>query len=473
MDILVVCSNGECGEIFSSPPDPPGGKAKCPACGKLTPVEPLEAPSKPSPESPTPTPVSKPHVQPQPRPVRQRPAHPALQLQAPPQAIADEAPAGPQADSSQPESSMQRTNVLESLTGGMAPPPEQNVFGYKTTAIALLLCSLLGMIAGAVGGVYATDNIIVGLYAGSALGWAAGFAAGMLLVLAVEHAEPPRLRCPMCRKVFPAGTESCTLCGSGLAEESADPLANECLAAGRYALSCRGSIAGMTALTVLTLAAVGGWDLLLRAYPAAMEQWKHLAAAWLAIWLLIAAAYCAEALAASARGALLRKGGAPHAPRLLDLANLRPLLRLVVAAVIYAASIVLLPLAPLALAGVGIAGALHPLRLGVLIQAGWRLAKDLTILWMVTLLYLAAMAVGSAVVGALQWGRSYLPVTAGGSGVAIAFSINLVLAALLAINVSIFALAIFRCAGLFARHNLRSLSLELRTAADTGGARAT
>lgn len=457
MEILVVCSNAECGEIFGTPEHPPEGKATCPACGKVTLLESAAPPVAAGPV------VTGPAAAADALPARPRyhPPHPSLQLQSPP---LEAAPEPPPQDTPQ-ESSFHATGVLESLTNGQAPEPGTNVLGFKTSRIAMAVFGMLGLSAGAVGGAVAEGNHVLGLYAGAFLGWVAGFAAGALMVLTVERNEPAGLRCPICRNLFPAGTESCTLCGSALTAESADLFAADCLAAGQYALSCRGSIAGMAALAAISFAAIMGLNLLVQAYPAAMELWQYLLWSALAAWLLLAAGYWADSLAGAARGALMRKAAVPHRTRLLAPANLGPLLRLALAAAVYVAPIVLLPLAPLALVGVGIPGALHPLRLGTLVRTAMRLTKDLAVLWMVMLLYLGAMAAGVALVVAIQWGASSLPPLEGWQGVAVAFAVNLAMVTILAIDVSVFGLAIFRCAGLFARHNRHSLSIDLRAVA--------
>jgi len=513
MAILVMCSNPQCGELFEVDDQAAGTDVSCPSCGVSQQAGPADGGRAATRQqaAPTPAPTDLPEpaeqggVRPEPVTAEElfadEPAAAGLAEQAggqaapasptaarrrhvePDRAQEDASLAGPdaaehafpaqpgrRAETAGPPGETDLTAELDSILSPLdgqstdqASPAEfgvEAVMEYRGVTAMIFLVGLFGIGAGFVGGFYCLPfGRVVGGYLGAAAGWVAGFLLAFLLLLA-NKAQASRLRCSVCKKVFPVGTEVCNWCGSVLSGPELDPLVADCLRAGAYALSNRASLYWMSLLLATVAALVFGILEALRRFPAELASARPglIGLCWLIGFLTFA--HWLRYLLETIGGTVNMSDRVGSAPRYWSFRNVG--LGLVGLGVLaaYVLPMLTMPLLPLGLLAISGSRKGIAFNLPAVVRAAWRNAKDFALMWLLLLLWSSGLALTAALAAALWYGMSVLvPPSQDISGIAMSIAFLAVTAGLAGAAGTAFALAMFRCIGLFARRNGKTLYL--------------
>ena len=334
--------------------------------------------------------------------------------------------------------------------------PSDGALSHRPAAAVVFILGLAGLAAGiAAGLIYFPAQKLLAAYLGAGLGWTAGFTFGALLVLGGDQGDA-RVRCPVCLHAWPAGTESCRVCGALNLGPVPDPLAIECLHAGSFALSNPSGLLAPVAM------AVGGYLVsavtaeLLQAFPSQTDQWRPiLIGVCAAVGYLVFSywvAYLVSATAASPDSpAMPRK--APGAPPLRSFDTLSAGFWGLSAVAVYVLPLVMVPLLPVAMLMLGSSGKGAALNPAATARAAWRNPKGFVVLWMFLLLWLAGMTLAGIIVKVLYDLRLGLPQAEGFSGAILRVTFSSFAAAAFAVVAGIFGVAVFRCIGAFGRYS--------------------
>ena len=497
MPILVMCSNPECGELFDAPDEAANTEVPCPACGKVqllgqtaTPAGDTSPPEKPAriepQESSTPT-----ETEAKEKDTEELDLGP-LQFAEdedtllPPQgdtaddfdSIAHAIGLTPEPDEhasayeylKDPGTSDIKVEGDKEAFDDMPPlPPEEwsmaegafedeeiGVLEHRIAAPILFTIGLLGMSAGLVAGVMSFAlHPVLGAYAGASVGWIAGFVFAFLVVLAADREHPDKVRCALCRNVFPAGTATCRFCGSSLLEADFPTLTVSCMRVGPYALS------NLTSVYWLSMLVVGGYLLyvgagyLLQEFPGQVGPWELPLFGFCGIIGLLILAGWVQFFVRAIAGTLFEHDKAPDVLKHLGVKDMLVGFTGLGAVALYVAPILTMPLFPLGLISLSASQKGEAFDLLRSAKTAWRQAKNYANLWLLMLLWVA----GSAFAVSLAWMGFGLikdlvdPIADVSSKELLLVVLNAAKVGFCSAIVCIFGLAVSRCIGLFGRQN--------------------
>lgn len=505
MSLLVMCTNPQCGEFIDVPDSAVGKKLLCPKCGTIIQigggggVEASAGPTAPASPAPCVPPAAPPAVEQAgghdefslapvdesgetprvagtacsgaavasrsavpPAPKAPPPPDEANDLdlsvlgEAPPAAPA-QAPARP--PSAKPQRPAERTQEIRFDDDWLAQTPvstpaEDPVLEQQTPVRLVFILSLAGLVGGLVAGVWwFHENPLVGGYAGAAVGGLAMFVLGFLGVLSAQRDAPRRVQCAICKTANPPDMEHCRFCGASLVSQHYASLSGDCLSAGRYGLTHMAAVLALAAqvAVVYLLSAGGAWAL--GTWPAAPQE------AWWALWAVVGLigagvlCYWLSYMTRIVSSTILRGSHMPDLPGLNPLEVIPDGARALVVTAMYLLPILPMPLLPMALMWLGTPQAYKAFRMRDSLATARRLGRDLAVLWLVLLLWLAALAVG--VLALVLAGRllDFARPGAEASGLGFDLAVGAAQAFGMGAMAMVFGSAMFRCIGLLGRCN--------------------
>jgi len=513
MAILVICSNSECGELIDVPDQAAGTQMACPSCGTMLTVPGVAAgpgPGLSEPEQPavldagppvdqSPTAEKKTSQDKAPAPEGGEPIDLAA-METPPQSVSAEmaallretskpAPSEPidlSVDASVPASpSIERSghdvppepepaehaeiDLGELMDDTLAIlPPEQIAADIASRSVdegalenesVSIVPFVLGMVAMACGlavGVFAFQgNRLLGAYVGAGLGWVSGFIFGFMVVFAIDRGGIRMVRCSVCDNLFPLGTRTCKLCGSVLSAKLVNPLAAECIQAGSYAVGNLAAVYLVSMAMALGNCLVAGVSLAKGELPPA--AWYSLVGLCAVYWLL-AMIYWAALLCGGIRGTLVNPRKKFTAPDFWSAATFEMGLKGICVLVGYTLPVITIPLIPFALLSIGLPGGNTSLRPDRVLAKISGSARDAAVLWLFVLVWLAGLALSVSVGQVLlSWLEGVMPEMEGSSQLAMSMVHTAIWAGAMTAIITIFSLAVARCAGMFGLINRKSL----------------
>jgi hypothetical protein len=295
---------------------------------------------------------------------------------------------------------------------------------------------------------------VIAGYIGAIAGWVAGFIFAFLIVLTVEKDSPDIVRCSLCLSEFPAGAEMCRFCGSLLREANVRTLTVSCLRAGPYALSNPTSVYWVAVFCVMAylLHAISGQ--LLREFPELLGQYETAILGLCGFVGLVVLAIWVRFFLLAIAGTLTEHDRAPNLLLHLKLRDVVAGLAGLMTVVFYVVPILTIPLLPLGLIWLCAPAKAEAFNLARAIRTAWRGAKNYANLWLMVLVWAAAMALSIVltkmiflvIAGAIR------PV-GGISGMILSYLGSAIEIGIYAAVIAIFGLAICRCIGLFGRQN--------------------
>jgi len=517
MAILLMCTNPQCGELFDVPDDAAGTEVPCPSCGTTqlapasVPVQQIRKPDGEQPPAGGDRRTKEPEAEVSPTVPEQvsedvdlrvlelteteAPQGPSredliyraklasqteVDLTAQPEEV-ESPPPGEQARTpsvaSEYEPGREGADLVEEGLGGLMDEEltareadaigddlrpaatEEGVLESRRVVGGAFVLGYVGMACGLAGGVLLFKTApIFGAYAGSTIGWVVGFVFALMVIFAIDKADFRQVRCAVCDNIFPAGTPACTFCGSRLSAQAVSSLAAECLWAGSHAVKDKATIYWMAMLLVLTNVLIFGTYHFLNEFST-----LHLAgrAALIALCALVGFWICGywfEFFAKGVADAMYRPVSAPSLPRLRLLRTLGMGLKGLGMLLIYVAPIFTLPLLPLGMLALGTGRRRGMFNLTGGVAVVWNHTKDFAILWLLILMWLAAIALGVSLIAMVIYLlNQVIPDIGGSTEVAFSMMVSSVAAMMFGAVISVFGLAIFRSVGMFARYNPRTL----------------
>ena len=518
MSILVMCSNPGCGELFDAPDEATGRRVQCPICGTIQivakqahpassagPAQPAAAdqaePNKKTPpEAELPTSGSQGQDETLSQKLLQlgdidsssdsarqgavgaanppgkdeidlRPAdyelvgagdpQPSQEILDAPIEEADEAPAEPKAGFSDVfDEALSVADSESAEPAGTTDTGYEGVLKHKPVAGIVFAIGLLGMALGLIAGLsWAGSHPILAGYGGAALGWVAGFIFAFFIIWGAERAEGGKVQCPLCRNVFPFGTQTCNWCGTSLAGLSPHPLTAHCLKAGSYAASNITSVYWLAILVAAGVLLFAGVFHLLRVFPSILEPWRLAMIGFCAIVGFIIFACWLQFLLSCIGQTLLGCDKVPDVPRLCAGKNILTGIKALAVLAVYVLPLFTMPLLPLGLLSMGSAGRRSAFDLVGSVRLVRRHAKDFAVLWLLLLVWSSGAVLAIAVAMLLlHWLAALIPPMEGASGTVLSLVSSTVAAAILGAISCLFGLATFRCIGLFGRYSTAGLS---------------
>jgi len=170
-------------------------------------------------------------------------------------------------------------------------------------------------------------------------------------------------------------------------------------------------------------------------------------------------AYFVAFLLRAVRETASRSRAAPDLPPIADPQNIVNLLKFLLLCLIYIGPIFTIPLVPLGLLGLAAPGTVSPFNLRGMSGVLGRHAKDFVILWLLLLLWGAALVLALALLAVARiLVGDWMPHLQGSSLTALEFVGLAVGSFVTAGLVSIFGLCLCRCVGMFGRHNANILT---------------
>lgn len=332
------------------------------------------------------------------------------------------------------------------------PPAEGDVLASRPAMAAIFVLGVVGIAAGAAAGAgLAADNRILGAYVGGTVGWIGGFIIAFLLAFVAERDEPTDVKCTTCGARVPAEADACGLCGAPAPSAALNPLAAQSLSAGGYAISNPAGLLWMVLLLTFATFVAAGTGEAMDFYGDAVGEYRVALYALGGLLGFVLFAYWMEYLLSTIPEAAGRRQHAPKAPDPFSPLFLLTGVKVVVVLLIYGATLIGLPLLPVALLAAGSpnrSGWANPVDVA---RAAWRSGREFAVCWLMILLWAAPLVLGLAVIVLLYHYVSQL----GSFGAEMQVVVSLLTRALTALVgglvAGVFALAIFRCIALFGR----------------------
>ncbi|MFB3891968.1 MAG: hypothetical protein ACE15C_08085 [Phycisphaerae bacterium] len=353
--------------------------------------------------------------------------------------------------------------LLDQTRSTAAPAPPTATDKALETRLGGAIIFVLGSlgIAGglAAGLVLYPGQPLLAAYIGGAVGWVAGFTLAFLLVLSAERGEG-KVQCPVCRNVYPADTEVCRWCGAELAAPAISPLASDCLRAGSYATSNLIGVFWLVAMLVIAQLAAAGVRLAIDTPSLVPPSETAVQAALIAAAAVIAfLVYCfwMRYLLNASSETLARSTRAPDAGGVWQFKSIVLGVKGLIVLVMYVVPLFTLPLLPLGMLFLSSPGKVRPMRLGAVVRTAWQRARDFTIMWLILLVWLAGAALAVAAFVVLYRLTDLIPPIEGAAGTTLSMIVSAAATAVAGAIAGVFGLAVFRCIGLFGRHNAEEL----------------
>jgi len=341
-------------------------------------------------------------------------------------------------------------DLAETAGHEVAGKGDESILDRPLAGWIILGLAVLGLLGGAaLAWLFSPDHAWLSLYAGAGAGWVLGFSLGFLLVLSADRSESDAIRCTACGRNNPHESETCGWCGTVLPSMNLGPMALGCLKALRYAGGNKGGLVWMGILSMPACVAICGWAMLPDMAPAIAEyQW--VAAIVAVVVGLGYAAYVLEFVLDGVAQSAAGRDTAPPVPvvgmRLFGVA-----VAAMVLPVLYVLPIVTLPLLPLAMAIMSrrLSGVV---RMDLALASARRRLKDVVVLWLLVLLYVAGGALSALGGLVLHLLAAAVPTIPGPTQFVVQIGLASLVTAVAMPFVILFALAIARCVGLFVRY---------------------
>jgi len=357
--------------------------------------------------------------------------------------------------------------AVQELTAPPRPAQETAAPTGRSTMFILLSLGLVGVVAGFLIVGFSSMGIVAA-YIGAAIGWLVGFGYGLMIVFgmgpedeqsAFHRPAPSIVVCRKCGQTIPLGTVRCPRCGSTAAVRTPTTLLTGALQAAHYARSNLQSLVGMMMLFVGGFVALCGLtELLPRRFAFSELQLLGLETAAAFVQVFVWAYLVRYGLHVAARSIV----GLDHLPDLPGTGPVRiavTCMRVLGVCVFYVLPVVTLPLLPLGLLALAYA---NDARAYNLLWAGrWaiRRPRELAILWLVVLIWGAALALAVAVIVTLTYKAvAIAPAQRAWGAVMLSVGIRAIGWAAIGVAATVFSIAVFRCVGLFGRFNREVLS---------------
>ncbi len=332
------------------------------------------------------------------------------------------------------------------------PPADGDVLASRPAMAAIFVLGVVGVAAGAAAGAgLAVGNRVLGAYVGGGVGWIGGFIIAFLLAFVAERDEPTDVKCTTCGARVPADADACGLCGAPAPSAALNPLAAQSLSAGGYAISNPAGLLWMVLLlTFATFVAAGAGEAM-GFYGDALGEYRLAIHAVGGLLGFVLFAYWMEYLLSTIPEAAGRRQHAPKAPDPFSPLFLLTGVKVVVVLLIYGATLIGLPLLPVALLAAGSpnrGGWANPIDVA---RAAWRSGREFAICWLMILLWTAPLVLGVAIIVLLYHYVSQLGPFGAEMQVVVSLVTKALTAAVGGLVTGAFALAIFRCIALFGR----------------------
>ena len=295
----------------------------------------------------------------------------------------------------------------------------------------------------------------------------AGFIVAFLIVMGVGKEEADKVRCPVCRNIYPAETEVCSWCGTPMSMQNLNPLATHCLRAVSYARTSLGGICWLAVLVTAGYLIFTGALALPKAFPAELGPWRPLLIGVAAVVAFLIGAYCLEFLFSAIAQTVTRRDEGPKAPAFFDLTYVAAGFKGVAALVVYVLPILTIPLLPMGLLWLGTggkAGAFHP---GRAVRSVWRDTKGFAIIWLLLLLWAAMLTLAVTLTMVVRSAlMDLMPSVGQPTDTVLSVVTSAIGVAVIAAAGGIFALAMFRCIGILGRYRPGAASAAGRPVGD-------
>jgi hypothetical protein len=333
----------------------------------------------------------------------------------------------------------------------------EGMLDNRRVVAALFFIGLIGMVGGLlVGGALWKEQMILGAFIGAGIGWVGGFILAFLLVLANYNEDTDRLRCLVCGRSFPAGTDTCRWCGAILSEPDYSELTLGCSHAWGYATSNWISIIAMVMLPEAVL--LMNYCLYrLQELTPALESYSWALGSLSGVLFFLLFAYATQFLCSAIGGTLLKQDYAPNPPSFWSLDNIAVGFKALGICALYIAPLFTVPLLPMSLLRLTRGKNSLIFNLPQAVGDISRHARDYAILWLWLLVWLAALSLAVVVtllvctfIGRIEVSGEYAETSR-------QVIVLVVKTGLIAAAGCTCGLAMFRCIGLFGRENFGDL----------------
>ena len=448
--ILVMCANGECGQIMNAPANAAGKKARCPFCGTVQPVpdaahagqaaviEEDEAPDEDLPvlvEAPQePAPVVE-AVLPADEEPPADPIHVVTTEHVPPPPQQPQ-PAKPGAVAADDGGEVDLSYFEDSLSE-LAEQRREQALGTHSGIMAVFVLGLVGMVIGLATAI-AVSEALWAVYLSAGVGWAAGMILALVGVTSVYWAGESDSRAP------------------GL---KADTMVRDCLRAPGFGTS--GRLAGALGLAIVSLFVQVVvrilWRLAVLNTSWPTEGRWAIVALCIVIELLFLA-YVLGAFVEIVRKSVARPGYDTGSSFLTAFASG---IRALGVMALYVFPLVTLPLVPFGFLALGTSYGNGAYSLRWAWSSAKRRPAQLVLLWLMLWLWGAVLGVAAAVAALVAAVLTRLaPELEGYHGEVVRMLVYAGQVAVLSVAAAVFLCAMFRCVGIFGRHN-RDVVVEL------------
>ncbi len=488
MTILHKCSNPGCGRQLNVADEFSGLMVRCPGCGKVEAVA-LDAP-----------PIRQ--VTPQVRPNGTAGTSPLDELgvatgfddggdvsadeladelaneaparqfsQVPPAAkpVAPQASTGQaatQQQQQQPKPQARRGTYVPEMPMEMPPSDSdaQDALGSQTTMWTIFTLGIIGICAGfAIGFYYSGAFGILGAYIGAGAGWLVGLAYGLVMALGMERAPDQKssaiVICNQCGATFTTSLSNCPQCGRSRPQTISEAASSEYVNAMSYGLSNVQSIMQLIGLFFIAQLLSGLIGTIL---PMQFELSVPVTLALKAVTVLVKVlviGYTLRFMLSITSRSLIGASQLPDLPPLKPFHSLMTIFRSLGVVLFYVAPAVTIPMLPLGLLALAYTNNARSYNVFWAGRCAVKKSRDLGILWLMLLVWLAAMALVLAVVSLGVFNLSFF--TESGDdleGLMVSVGVSALGQALLGAVAVIFGAALFRCVGIFGRANSKVLS---------------
>ena len=485
MTILHKCSNPGCGRQLSVADEFSGMMVRCPGCGKVEIVPPQARTAQPA-----------------------RNTAPRVQANGPAgtsaldelgiaagfddgmdisldeladEAIADQAsqrpaptsPVAPQATAStaQPQSPSQRTPAAAGSYTPQMPmdmPPAgadaQDALGSKTTMWTIFALGMTGFVAGfAIGLYYSVSFGIVAAYAGAGLGWLAGLAYGLVMALGMEKSPDEKssaiVICNQCGATFTTSLSTCPQCGRSRPQTVSEAAMSEYVNAMTYGLSNVQSIVLLIGMFFIAHLISVVLTTVIPAQFALSTAVAFLVKSVAVLVKVLMVGYAIRFLLTIASRSLIGASQMPDLPPFKPISSIMTVFRTLGVLLFYVSPAVTIPMLPLGMLALSYTNSARSYNVFWAGRCASKQSRDLGILWLMLLVWSAAMALVLAVVSLGMLQLDFLTRSNGSiEGQLVSAGVAAFSGAILSAVGVIFGASLFRCIGIFGRANPKVLS---------------
>lgn len=390
------------------------------------------------------------------------------QAPAPPQPVGPEAtaePTAPPQPAAQPAQGRAGSYVPQMP---MEMPPAgsdaQDALGTRTTMWTIFVLGMIGICAGFAIGLYYSGTFgVLGAYIGAGLGWLAGLAYGLVMALGMEKSPAEKrsaiVTCNQCGAIFTTSLSNCPQCGQSRPQTVSEAAMSEYLNAMTYGLS---NVQSIVQLIGLFFIAQFIWVVLTEIIPLQVELSAlavlSMKAAAVLVHVLVVG-YTLRFMQMVTSRSLIGASQMPDLPPLKPFSSLTTIFRSLGVLLVYVAPAVTIPMLPLGLLALAYTNNARSYNVFWAGRSAMKRSRDLGILWLMLLVWSAAMALVLAVVS-LGVFRLKILTECGDNieGQLVEAGVSAFSGAILSAVAVIFGASLFRCIGIFARANSSVLS---------------